>query len=404
MNNSLGNALVVAGGQWQVPIIEYLKSAGYSVSVVDPYDNSPGVLVADHHIKSEVRDLPAISAAIAGKSFELVTTDQSDISVKTVAELARKLSLQGNDPDVVLRFTNKFLSRQFARSIDVPVPKFEKVRNEEELAVAIKSIGLPVILKPVDSQSSRGIFLVDSGNVAIVEEFFRRTLSESREDYVLVEEFFEGVELTAEGICSGGNHRTLTFSSKKHMRTGIASDLLYPADVPPSVVQQIAESNDRYVLKSGLKFGITHAEYLWNKETGKICLVEIACRGGGSLISSDIVKWITGIDLYEILLKNLRGESADLSSLASLQRAALLHFFEFPSGVVKSIAGEDEVRKLPGVRLLQLGFKPGDRIKAAGDDRSRQGMIILFEESHQKLAALLRRAEELIKVEIETNE
>ncbi len=44
-------ALVIAGGQWQVPLITELKSQGYIVTVVDPYNDSLGVLMADNHIK-----------------------------------------------------------------------------------------------------------------------------------------------------------------------------------------------------------------------------------------------------------------------------------------------------------------------------------------------------------------
>ncbi|MEZ5336075.1 MAG: hypothetical protein R2741_13015 [Methanolobus sp.] len=49
------------------------------------------------------------------------------------------------------------------------------------------------------------------------------------------------------------------------------------------------EINKKLVEGFGLKFGFTHSEYIVEDETGEIYLVEIAARGGGNYISSDIM-------------------------------------------------------------------------------------------------------------------
>ena len=107
----MNNALVVAGGQWQLPLILFLKRKGYFVFVVDPYDNSLGVLTANQHIKADVRDVDLIFEQIKNVVFDIVTTDQSDISVETVAELSKKLGVRANLLDTVRKFSNKYISR-----------------------------------------------------------------------------------------------------------------------------------------------------------------------------------------------------------------------------------------------------------------------------------------------------
>ncbi len=394
------NALVVAGGPWQVPIIRFLQKKNYCVFVADPYSASPGVLVADGHIRADVRDVQSIMKLMVGRKFELVTGDQSDIAVETVAILASHLNLRGNKVDAVKKFTNKFLSRQFAREQKIPVPEFYQTFNTEEVRKAIAENGLPVIIKPVDSQSSRGVLKVDQGNVGKLEELVSLTFKETRENYILTEEFFEGVELTMEGICSNGKHKTLAISSKKHFRMGIASDLQYPAELPEQVEAELVRCNDKYVDNSGLDFGITHAEYLYHAGTNKIGLVEIACRGGGSLISSDIVKWVSGVDLYEILFNDLRGIPTDVRSIPALKRNALLHFFEYPDGIVKEIKGVEVVSSMPGVRMIRLDFKDGELIKAASDDRSRQGLVIIYANSKIELEKKIDAVYNALKVKI----
>lgn len=372
------NALVIAGGQWQVPIIQFLKNKNCRVFVADPLPSAPGVLIADAHIRADVRDFKKIKKLISNKKIDIITTDQSDIAVPAVAELAWHFKLPGNDPKAVEKFTNKFISRQYALSQKIPVPQFHSITSINQVEKIISTIGLPVILKPADSQSSRGIFKIDNTNVDQVLQLGEQTFKASYANYILVEKFFSGIELTAEGICSNKKHKTLAISMKKHFRTGIASDLEYSAKLPSHIEKNIIKYNDQYIENSGINFGITHAEYLYNKKTEKICLVEIACRGGGTLISSDIVKWVSGIDVYEILFNDLNGIPTDLNSLQIQKNPALLHFFEFPNGIVEKISGLEELISLPNIKTLKLDFTEGDYIKAATDDRSRQGFVIIY--------------------------
>lgn len=395
-------ALVIAGGQWQIPIIKYLQRRGYDVGVVDPYDTSAGVQAADEHIKLDVRNVTDIIGFIRNNKYDIITTDQSDISVETVSKLSAHFSLPGNDLEIVKKFTNKYYSRTFAGEIGVPVPQFRIATTIDEVKFHISDMKLPVILKPVDSQSSRGIFLIDEKNKDRVEELVPLTFKECREKYILVEEFFVGTELTVEGICIDSKHKTLAISQKKHFRTGIASDLEYPADLPPEVEAEVIRHNDNYVQQSGLRFGITHAEYLYSRESGKICLVEIACRGGGSLISSDIAKWVSGIDIYELFVDALEGKSHDVTQLVPLKRPAVLHFFEFPNGVVEAIAGLDEIRAMEGIVAIKMDFAIGTHIKAANDDRSRQGFVIILANDKEELKHRLALVNKTLKVTIKS--
>ena len=65
-------ALVIAGGQWQVPLITELQQSNYLVTVVDPFDDSKGVQIADNHIKSDVRNKEYILSQIDESKSRLV--------------------------------------------------------------------------------------------------------------------------------------------------------------------------------------------------------------------------------------------------------------------------------------------------------------------------------------------
>lgn len=391
-------ALVIAGGQWQVPLIEELKSKNYLVTVVDPFDDSKGVLISDFHIKSDVRDKEFILSQIEN-DYDIVATDQSDVAVETVAYLADRMNLVGNAIDVVRKFSNKFLSRQYAQSIGVPIPCFCEVDTVEKIQQFIDCTSKNYILKPSDAQSSKGIHIITpEASIEDISSYLADALRYSYTKKAILEQFVTGYEITVEGFCSNGKHQVLAISRKEHFKTGVASRLMYPGNIPCDIKDKIIDVDNLYVELSGLKFGPTHAEYIINEETGEFWLVEIACRGGGTLISSDIVKWVSGFDMQKAYISSLEGETIDVKSIIPQQNAAELHFFEFGSGVVLDINGVDIVACMPEVLMLDLPIKIGDTIKSCVDDRSRQGFVIVQSNTKEELNSLIEKIEKTINI------
>jgi len=395
------NIMVVAGGLWQVPLIKYLKTKGHTLFVVDPYLHSPGVALADKHIQCDVRDVNKIKELAKDKNFEFVTTDQSDISVNTVSQLNSFFNLSGNPYDATNKFVNKIEMRELAKSSKIPIPNFVKIYTVNQLSSFIEENGLPVVLKPADSQSSRGVVKIDKDNVKQVENFVINSLKYANCGYLIVENFVEGIEVTVEGIASNYQHKTLAISLKKHFRTGIASILEYPARIPEDIYSKLEYYTDKFVENSGLRFGISHAEYIIDVKNNKISLIEIACRGGGTLISSDIVNWVSGVNVYDLYYANLQSGIIDVKSLDVKKRPAILHFFEFKYKKVRTIKGIEEVKKIPEVKSFALNFKVGDILLPASDDRSRHGYFIAYTNSYKELKKITNHVIKTIQVEYE---
>jgi len=392
------NALVVAGGVWQIPLIKHLQRRGYFVHVADPYDFSPGVYAADHHWPVDVRNAEKCWRMVHDLKLDLITTDQSDVSVVTTALLAQRKGLRGVAPEVARRFVNKYAMRRHCLRTGIPAPRFRKISTPGELNDFVRDCQGPVIVKPPDSQSSRGIIRLEKPDARAAGKAFAHTLAHSHCGYVLAEEFMEGIECTAEGLASRGHHRTLAISSKRHFRLGIASRLEYPADIPDGLRARLIRLNDAFVESSGLNFGITHAEYIVNPVTGDVRLVEIACRGGGTLISSDIAPWVSGVDIYDCLHASLRGNTVPVKAFRLKNRSALLKFFEYPRGTVRDIRGIEQARRLPGVYRLHFFFGVGTPIRPATDDRSRQGFAILFGRTRDDIRRTEHALDRVLKV------
>ena len=399
-------ALVIAGGIWQVPIIEYLHQHSYQVTVVNPYPDSPGMLKADDHIVLDVREKEMIWKTIQENHlrYDLVTTDQSDVSVETVAFIADKLGVPGNPIDVVTKYSNKYLSRQYAQSVGVPVPQFTSVSTFEEIERFIQQVGTPLIIKPCDSQSSKGIHKIEKNTTPEqLKEYLKDALQYSFVGKAILEQFVEGTEFTVDGFCANGKHQVLAISRKKHFKMGVASALTYPANLPEDIESRLIAVDNAYVEQSGLHFGPTHAEYIINEKTGEFYLVEIACRGGGSRISSDIVKWVSDFDVYEALLQCLEGKESliDMKVVTPMHRSAELHFFDFGTGVITSIQGLDKLSHLEGVIAADFPYKEGDRIQSCQNDSSRQGYVIVFAENETQLQERLENIYKTFTIQLQ---
>ena len=393
--------LFLCGGKWQVPWIKHLKENGHRIILVDPNLDSLCREYADIFYKCDVKDVDSIYSFVIDHNYkiELVTSEQTDVSTIPVSILSSRFKTKTIDLEIINKFTNKYISREYVKNIDSRrVPKYEKIKNHIECSSFLEKVE-SAIIKPVDSQSSRGITkLSKSDSEEIKGNSFDLAKSFSSQDYVIVEEFVNGLEITVEGISVHGKHKTLTISKKKHFRDGIASELNYGISISEKLQEELLSFHNKIVDESGLNYGITHSEYIINEKTFEFWLVEMACRGGGTLIPSSIIPWVTGVDLYDIHYKQLFDLEVSIPQIVK-NRNAILHFFEFKSGKVKSIKGLNELRKLEEIHLLELEFNIEDEIKEAIDDRGRQGFVIVLTENEMKSREVIKNIYKNINIE-----
>jgi len=400
MNTSHSHILFICGGKWQLPWMQYLKNKGHRIVLVDPNENPPSAAIADMHIQCDARDVEGIYREVQNRRLKIdfVTSEQTDVSTQTVAALSAKFGTRSNTIESVERFANKAVNRAFVAEIDASrMPAFRKVYNVEDAMQFLRDFPGDAMLKPADAQSSRGISRIAADcDEATLNKAIGEAFAQTPQDYVLIEQFITGSEITVEGLMTPKGHYTLAISAKKHFRTGIASDLQYPAPLDSSLEEALIAFHNNLIAKTGLQFGATHAEYMINPQG--FFLVEMACRGGGTLIPSDIVPHVSGVPVYDVLYA-LQTENKVSVNPLSASRHALLHFFEFTAGQVQAIHGLEEALNLPGVHALELEFASGDVLKPAGDDRGRQGYTILLTETANQLNETLHKVMDTISVE-----
>ena len=397
--------LVLPGGPWQVYLVNKIKEMGYQALVINPLPNSPCFKVADKYLQANIFDWNAVISFARNEAIDAVVTDGGDIAVPVVARVAEELHLPTITVPIAKLFTNKYLMRDFCKKNGINHPEYALCSTVQEAIDFYKTIGKRMIIKPLDSYSSKGVYTINS--VSDIIEHFHETLSFSRyEKKAIIERYIQGTEFTIDGIKTPYGYYPLAISEKKHFshNENVANELLYSYYNEQFDYDMLRTENTKFVLCSGLKYGMIHAEYKY--EDGKYYLIEIAARGGGNAISPVITNYMSGHDTQRYLVECALGNTYkyDFSiNEECKQRASVLKFFNTPSGggIVKRIDGIDEVRKLSDVVRFELEFNIGDRIVNADSDASRIGFYIACSKSINGLKNTMSKIDSCFKIKVD---
>ena len=113
--------------------------------------------------------------------------------------------------------SDKSLTNQLLNSAGLPVPRSQMVRGEEEAVAAARSLGFPVVLKPLDGNHGRGVNL-DLRSDDDVRRAFPIARAQSR-----------GGDLVVETYVAGNDYRVLVIGGKlaavaQRMPAGVTGD------------------------------------------------------------------------------------------------------------------------------------------------------------------------------------
>lgn len=393
------------GTRWQLDLVKKIHAMGHQVAVVDPHPDAPCVAEADAYFQSDIFNRPAILDFCLREKIDGVLSDECDIVMPEIAAIGQEFRLPALSPAAAALYTDKFQMRERCAKIGIPHPEYRLCSNVDEAVGFFEMLKCPIILKPLDSNSSHGVFTAKTAGD--VRARFGDSLAFSRKaKKVLAERYIAGTEFTIDGIKTPFGHYTLAISEKKHFRHNgnIANELFFAHHSTDFDYSLLKATNDRFVMDSGLDFGLTHAEYKF--ENGKFYQIEIAARGGGNMISSVITQFMSGHDTYRYLVDCAAGcmETPDFSIPSEYcSRAAVLKFFSTPhgGGKVAEIKGLDVLAAEPDVIQYGMNFKPGDVIEDAVSDSARIGFYIACSNSAGQLRSVMDKVESAIGVEYE---
>lgn len=397
--------MILGAGQCQVPIIKQAQEMLYETIAVSASGNYPGLSIADKSYHIDVREKEKILDIAIDENVNAILTDQTDISVPSVAYVAEQMGLPGIGYDCALRFTDKYIMRQYGQQLGIPVPKHLVASSLAEARDAAEKLGFPLVIKPVDNQGSRGVTKINS--IETLEGKYRSAVENSPQHLVILEQFFPGIEVVVQGFVSNFKFTNLIIGDRKYFNLKdlfIPKQTIFPTKIEAPLKKKVLALNARLIKGFGPAFGITHSEFIVNPETGDIHLVETAIRGGGVFISSDLIPLTCGINTNKLLIKLACGESVRINADRILNNASAYLCFYLEEGIIRQVNGIDAVRSLSGVHKIYLdNIVPGRKTKAITDKTMRLGPILIAGKNRYACSKVIQEIQNTLHIEVETD-
>ena len=386
-----GKVLVVGGSKSKCHIIELLHKRGYYIIVADFDRQCEGRKLADRFIEISIDDVEGIVKVAKENVVDGILAVQSDWGMITANLAALEMGYKAISQNFIKLYTDKYSMRQYLKENGFLCPAYKKCRDISEVRQFSGENGFPFVVKPLNSQGSRGVAIIKGEqDFYKIEEAIAYT---QNEDAVIAEEYLGSQEYTVEGIVAGGRHYTLAISKKRHYEDleCVSKELYYSWE---QEYEDLQVQHDSLIDSTGLPFGLTHSEYI-KTEKGFV-LVEFAARGGGAMISSHIVPAVSGWDVEDMYACQVLGTEFALPERK--KNYAVLKFIILKEGVIKGIYGIQQIQSMEHVLHFELKYHEGDYVNPVTNDTNRHGYYIAWADEEEELRGIMEWIEQEFQV------
>ena len=292
-------ALVLCGGIPQKALIEKLKKRGIYTVLADMNPNVVARPYADAFFPVSVLDVDAVKKLAMSEKVDMILTACADQVLLVQAQVSKDLGLPCYiDYQTAQDVSNKELMKSVFIKNGIPTSKFTILSKFEE--DKIRNLNYPLIVKPVDSYSSRGVRKVC--NIDELKNAFENAYEISRTKSVIIEEYVEGEELTVDVYVEEGIAHTLCVSNIDKIRGNdrfVICRTRYPAQLTSKVKKKVEEVAN-LIAKA---FHLVNSPMLIQMITNgdDISVVEFCARTGGG-DKYRLIERVTGFDVIEALI------------------------------------------------------------------------------------------------------
>jgi biotin carboxylase len=402
----VSTVLFVGAGRHQRRAILRAKELGLRVVAVDRNADAPGLLEADAAEAVDFTDVAAVTEVARRHEVDGALTVSADRAVPVVAAVTRELGLPSIGTETAHLMTHKIAMRRTLADAGVPQPRFAAARDLQSARAALEAVGLPAVLKPVDSGGQRGIFFIGSADE--LDAHLHAALAASTTGEAIVEGFHDGLELNGIVIARDGEAFPLTLSDRLRppgIGFGVGWIHVYPASIYGDVLEEAERVATHAVHALGLRDGIAFPQLIVSDD-GSVRVVEVAARIPGGQMA-DLVRHAVGVDLVEVALRQALGEPIpDELVRPRVKQPLAIRFLTaqpgpLPTGKVTRIGSLEPVLAAEGVVQADTYLQVGETIRPVRLDGDRRGYVIATADTSVEALQRAEDAARLLEVEVE---
>jgi biotin carboxylase len=380
------HVLLLGGSCDQRFIIATARTMGLGTVVVDLNPHSPGFADADFFSPISTRDAQAIIAyaedlMASGIDIRGISVMGSDIP-HIVAQVADRFGWAGPSAQTAAWATHKFAMKERLQAGGIPVPRYARVHNGEEIRHHWKRWHCrQVVVKPVDQAGSRGVWCIDEAQQA--DAAFAHAHAAGRCKEVMVEEFVPGPQVSTESILADGRSATPGLVDRCYETTEsfhpqiIENGGWYPSRLPPEQQLAIQRLVEKAAGVLGITAGVAKGDVVVCPKRGPM-LIEMAARLSGGDFSESLIPLGCGVNYVEAALRVALGLPVDWPELQpKFEKSVINRYFFLPPGRLQEIRGASEAATQAGVAKFELFVQVGDDLPAMTSHGARSGVFIV---------------------------
>lgn len=353
--------LMLGSNHNSADIVLCAKSMGVHTVAADYYppERSAAKRAADEHWLISTGDLDALERKCREEGVTAVASGVSDFNTEQAVQLSARLGLPSYCTPAAWHYArDKADFKALCRQMGVPVAE-DWVLSDPPTREELDAVRLPVVVKPVDRSSNRGMsYCWKRGSL---EEACRHARSLSDQSRLIVERMIEGHEYTAYYVLAEGEARLFAFSSMSSQPGAPGNCYSLTTTVADLKEQYIRELDPavRTLIKAA---GCTDG-YVWFEmmaEHGRFYFLEMGYRLPGdvlqiplrSLTGFDVIRWMTECALGR---RHRPEQLAALPDpLASKRSATSYLLWTSRAGTIGEISGVEQIAALPCVERVDL--------------------------------------------------
>ncbi len=330
MNNK--RLMILGTNEYQNPVIIRAKELGYETHVYGLPRGEIGERTADYFHPVDVCDFEKMWKEVEKLKPCGIVSICSELVLHTMNYLLRRRGIPCNSEWTEQVSTDKYLMRKAMKEGGVDSPNFMLVTDTMSMAdieSSIKGFTFPLICKPVDLSSSRGVFKIENRDG--LKKALDYALEWSKKKEVILEEFIDGPEYSGESIAYQGKYKLLAITEKH--TTGaphfVETGHRQPARLSEEMRSKVEQTLYKAFASMKIEYGAIHPEFRITKD-GKIYFMEIATRMGGDCIGTDLTPLSSGYDFMGMVINICQGKTPDFTKIRS-PKTAEIHYILTPS-------------------------------------------------------------------------
>lgn len=379
---------------------EMARVSGVDLVLFDANPASPGRQIAKTFEAIDIADPQAVLAGASRLRVDGVYP-MNDHAVRAAAFVAGGLGVRGPSMAAAHAALDKGIMREVWQSWGLRQPRFRVATSLAEVRRFAKDVGLPAVIKPVDcGGGGRGVYVIRRLS-DVAPAFGSASAFLKHNNRVIVEEFIDGVETSAEVVRFAGRTTLVAYSDKYKppMHSRVATRIAYPGAFSERVVTEIERTAGEALLAVGVSEGIGHVELIVGPDE-TVWLVEMGARAGGGHTFHPIASHVCGWSYPEWIVRHC----LDIASTPPVphRRGAAYHFiYSERPGTLKAIDGLEAARHLPGIAAVEVWKTVGQRVDGLANSMERLGCVVALGETRDEAAAAADAATATARVRVE---